>query len=168
MLWKVKYFDTPIVSPCTNVKLCKSIRSVLLRARSHRPSVSIDYAWHSNWVWNPINLHNAWGPVDFLWNSHLNSQTNVRPNVLFVKISPPRLRFDGYWFSDGSKIMKWGHNMPSTFKNGGPWNITAAIIFELWITVKLCLDFQRGIVPHNFHVCVAFLKTLRKFCNATL
>ena len=27
------------------------------------------------------------------------------------------------------------------------------------ITVMLYLDFQRGIVPHNLHVCAAFFKT---------
>ena len=61
--------------------------------------------------------------------------------------------------SGGSKIMKWGPNEPLTFKNGGPWNIAAAIIFELWITAMLCEDFQRGIVPYNFYVCLTFFKT---------
>ena len=39
----------------------------------------------------------------------------------------------------------------------------AAIIFELQITVTFYLDFQRGIVPLNFHVCTEFLKILRKY-----
>ena len=41
----------------------------------------------------------------------------------------------------------------------------AAIIFELRITVMLYLNFQRGIVPDNFHVCVAFFKTVRECCT---
>ena len=35
----------------------------------------------------------------------------------------------------------------------------AAIIFELR-TGMFYLDFQKGIVPHNIHVCVAFFKTV--------
>ena len=69
--------------------------------------------------------------------------------------------------SDGSKIMKWGPSELPTFKNWGPWNIMAAIIFELPITVMLYLDFQRSIVLYNFHVYVVFFKTVRECRNAT-
>ena len=64
---------------------------------------------------------------------------------------------------DGSKIMKWEPN-----ENGGSWNIMAAIIFELRITVMLYVGFQRGIVPHEFHICAAFFKTVGDCRNATL
>ena len=36
----------------------------------------------------------------------------------------------------------------------------AALVFELQITVMLYLDFQRGTMLYNFHVCAAFLKTV--------
>ena len=32
----------------------------------------------------------------------------------------------------------------------------------------LYLDFQRGKVPHNFHVCAAFFKIVRECRNAAL
>ena len=64
--------------------------------------------------------------------------------------------------------MELGQLAPATFKNVGSWNLTAAIAFQLRITVMRYLDFQRGKVPHNFHVCAAFLKTVREFCNVAL
>ena len=58
---------------------------------------------------------------------------------------------------------------PRTFKNGGPWNITAAIVFDLQITVMLYFDFQWGMVQHSFHhVCAAFFKIVRECRSATL
>ena len=44
----------------------------------------------------------------------------------------------------------------------------AAIVFELWITAMLYLDFQRGIVPHNFHLCAVFFKIVRECRDAAL
>ena len=71
-------------------------------------------------------------------------------------------------YVDWSKILKWGPNKPPTFKNGGPWNIIAAIIFELPITLMLYLDFQRVIVQHNFHVCAVFFEIVREYRNTAL
>ena len=64
--------------------------------------------------------------------------------------------------------MKWGPNEPPAFKNGGPLNKMGAIVFELQMTEMLYLDFQRDIVPHNFHVCTALFKTLWDCRNAAL
>ena len=64
--------------------------------------------------------------------------------------------------------MKWEPTEPPTFKNGGPWNIMAAIVFKLQATVMLYLNFQRDIVPHNFHVCAAIFKNVQECRNAVL
>ena len=55
---------------------------------------------------------------------------------------------------------------PPIFKIGGPWNIMAAIIFVLLLTLMLYLDFQRGTVPYNFHVSVALFKIMQECHNA--
>ena len=61
-----------------------------------------------------------------------------------------------YVCSDRSKFINWGPNEPPTFKNKDTGNIMAAVIFELQTTEMLYLEFQRGKVHHNFHVCALF------------
>ena len=86
---------------------------------------------------------------------HLRIMPFLNPCILvnwkWYATRPPEVNLS----SEGSKIMKCGPYKPPTFKNRGPFEG----VFELQITLMLYLDFQRGIVPHNFHVCATFFKT---------
>ena len=64
--------------------------------------------------------------------------------------------------------MERGPSLPPSFNNGGHWNITVAIDFELRITLMIYLDFQGDIVLHNFIVCVVFFKIVWECRSAAL